>query len=122
MSRPVGSASIGAARVASGDLLFISGQIAVDVDGTAAHPGDAGSQAAMVFAQIAAILAANGCTFADVVKLTTFLVDMRDLDAVRTARATALGGELPTATTVAVSALAKPGLRVEIEAIAAVPR
>lgn len=109
---------ISMARESSGRLLFISGQIALDDDGRVAHPGDAEAQADMAFRQIGAILREHSCDFDDVVKLTTYVVDIRDLDAIRTARARVLCGRVPAATSVAVAALARPGLLVEIEAIA----
>lgn len=109
-------------RVAQGPLVFVSGQIALDADGRVMHPGDAEAQAEVVLARIADLLAAHGCTWSDVIKLTTYLVDIRDLDAVRVARSRALDGHvLPAATTVAVAALARSGLLVEIDAIAAMP-
>jgi 2-iminobutanoate/2-iminopropanoate deaminase len=115
------TAPIAQAIVASGPLVLVSGQIALGDDGRVAHPGDARGQAEMALRQIATILAAHGCTVADIVKLTTYLVDIGDLDAVRRARTQVLGAHAPAATTVAVSALARPGLLVEIDAIAAIP-
>jgi 2-iminobutanoate/2-iminopropanoate deaminase len=115
------TAPIAQAVVASGPLVLVSGQIALGDDGRVAHPGDAGAQAELALRQIATILATHGCTVTDIVKLTTYLVDMADLDAVRKARARVLGAHAPAATTVAVSALARPGLLVEIDAIATVP-
>lgn len=118
MTRP---SPISNTRESSGRLLFISGQIAMLPDGSVAHPGDARAQAAMAFEQIGAALAEHGCTFDSVVKLTTYLVDARDLGAVSDARADVFTGPYPTATTVAVAGLARPGLLVEIDAIAELP-
>lgn len=108
-------------RESSGRLLFISGQIAMGSDGVVAHPGDPRAQAVMAFEQIGAALAEHGCTFDSVVKLTTFVVDARDIAAISDARADFFTGPYPTATTVAVAALARPGLLVEVEAIAELP-
>ncbi len=112
---------ISAARVASGQLLFISGQIALTDDFEVAHPGDAEAQADMAFAQIGAILAEHGCGFDDVVKVTTFLVDAADMSGIKAARSKVFVNRQPAATSVAVAALARPGLLVEIEAVAAIP-
>jgi len=66
----------------------------------------------------AAVLAAAGLTFADVVKTTIFLVDMNDFAAVNTVYGDSFeDGRTPARSTVAVAALPR-GARVEIEAIA----
>jgi 2-iminobutanoate/2-iminopropanoate deaminase len=57
---------------------------------------------------------------ADLTRLTIFVTDIRDMGPVSTALAKALKGSIVTSTLVAVSALAVPGLLVEIEATAVV--
>jgi 2-iminobutanoate/2-iminopropanoate deaminase len=119
--RPVGAYSQ-AVRVEMGDaaMLFISGQIALDAAGTLVGAGDVAAQAAQIFENLGAILAANGATFADVVKLTTFLVDIADRPALAGVRGRYLTAEPPASTLVAVTALAHPDYLIEIEAVAAV--
>ena len=106
--------------VLAGDLLFVSGCVPVDGDGKLV-PGDVVAQARQVFVNIGAILDAVGCRFADVVKVTVFLVDVDDRRAVDTVRREVFGAARPASTLVEVSRLAVPGARVEIEAVALVP-
>jgi enamine deaminase RidA (YjgF/YER057c/UK114 family) len=58
-------------------------------------------------------------SLADVVKMTTYLVDEEDLDGMRKARSQQMGDHRPASTLVIARRLAQPGWRVEIEAIAA---
>jgi 2-iminobutanoate/2-iminopropanoate deaminase len=104
----------------AGDLLFISGCVAVDSAG-ALVPGDVVAQARQVFANIAVVLAAAGGSFADVVKVTVFLVDVEDRPAVNEVRQEVFGASRPASTLVEVSRLAVPGARVEVEAVALIP-
>ncbi len=111
------------ARIAfgSGALLQLSGQVAVDDDGTLVGPGDVAAQTEQVFANLERILAAHGASLRDVVNLRTYLADMgsiRDYGRVRLAR---LAGHEPTSTTVEVARLFLPGALVEVEALAVVP-
>ncbi|MBV9438899.1 MAG: reactive intermediate/imine deaminase [Candidatus Eremiobacteraeota bacterium] len=104
--------------IAANGLLFTSGQIALDpVTGRLAE-GDAASQTRAAMANVAAVLAAAGLTFRDVVKTTIFLTDMNDFAAVNAAYAESFDdGPPPARSTVAVAALPR-GARVEIETIA----
>jgi 2-iminobutanoate/2-iminopropanoate deaminase len=103
---------------ANARLLYISGQIGVLPDGKVAKGIDA--QADAVWANIKAILADAGMTYADLVKLHVLLVDAKDIGATRAARDRALGSTRPPASTLAViSALASPEFLIEIEAVAA---
>ena len=98
--------------------LYLSGQIGVLPDGTVAKGIDA--QADAVWANIKAILADAGMTYADLVKVTVLLVNTTDIAPARMARDRALGTSRPPASTLMViSALASPEFLIEIEAIAA---
>jgi 2-iminobutanoate/2-iminopropanoate deaminase len=104
--------------VAAGAFVFTSGQIALDPVSGMLEEGDASAQTVRVMANLAAVLAAAGLTFADVVKTTIFLVDMNDFVAVNAVYGDSFeGGQTPARSTVAVAALPR-GARVEIEAIA----
>lgn len=103
--------------VRAGDLLFVSGCVPVDGDG-ALVPGDIEAQTRQVFANIGAVLAAAGCSFADVVKVTVFLLDVEDRQRVNRVREEVFGATRPASTLVEVSRLAIPGARIEVEAIA----
>lgn len=61
------------AAIRSGDLLFVSGQVGSRVDGT--PEPDFAAQVALAFDNLAATLAAAGCTFDDLIDVTTFHTD-----------------------------------------------
>ncbi len=107
--------------VRAGGLLFVSGCIAVDGAGALVGAGDVVAQARQVFANLQAVLAASGAGIGDVVKVTVFLTELADRAAVNTVRQEVFGSVRPASTLVEVSALAVPGARVEIEAVALVP-
>ncbi len=107
--------------VESGRLLFVSGQVAWDVDGTIVGVGNPTAQARQAFANLGTILAAHGAGFSDVVKVTVYVTSLdwfEDLAAVREE----LFAEAPPASAIVqVVALVQPELLVEVEAVAAVP-
>lgn len=86
-------------------------------DGTASVT--IGEQADQVFANIVALLAANGLPPSSIVKLTTYIVAGHDGQAVREARLKHLGAHRPASTAVYVAQLVDPAWFVEVEAIAA---
>jgi 2-iminobutanoate/2-iminopropanoate deaminase len=102
-------------------LVFVSGQGATDpVTGQLAGL-DIESQTEQVFRNIEAILRAAGTDLSRVLRCGVFLVDMRDFPAMNAVYARVFGDHRPARTTVAVSALPHPGLRVEIDAVAYTP-
>jgi len=104
--------------VAARGYVFTSGQIGLDPASGQLVDGGTEAQTRQVMANLAAVLAAAGLTFADVVKTTIFLVDMDDFAAVNGVYAESFeDGPKPARSTVAVAALPR-GARVEIEAIA----
>ena len=106
--------------IRSGELLFTSGQIPLDPATGNLVDGDITAQTQRVMANLAALLAAAGASFADVVKTTIFLVDMGDFAKVNAVYGQCFRGEPPARSTVAVARLPKDA-RVEIEMIARVP-
>jgi 2-iminobutanoate/2-iminopropanoate deaminase len=107
--------------VRAGELLFVSGIVAVDAEGRLVGGGDVVAQTRQVFENMRAVLAAAGCGFADVVKVTIFLTDVDDRPKINPVRQEVFGAARPASTLVEVSRLAVPGAKVEVEAIAAVP-
>lgn len=105
------------ARRADGPLLFVSGQIPLDVQGDPIM-GGIREQATAVFERLAAVLAAEGSSLADVVKLTYFLIDMADLPHIRDVIGEFFDDPKPASSLVQVSALVDPGFRLEVEAVA----
>jgi enamine deaminase RidA (YjgF/YER057c/UK114 family) len=101
--------------------VYVSGQVAVDAQGALVGEGDLRAQTEQVFANLQTALAAAQASFADVVKLTTFVVNLTPeaLATVREVRKRYLDAErLPTSTLVGVTVLANPAWLIEIEAIA----
>lgn len=103
--------------IQSGELLFLSGQVPIDPATGELVAGDIAVQTERVLDNLAAVLGAAGCTFADVVKTTIYLVDLGDFQAVNQTYAKRFAAAPPARATVQVSALPK-GARVEIDAIA----
>jgi enamine deaminase RidA (YjgF/YER057c/UK114 family) len=109
-------------EVSGGRTVYISGQIALDVQGNLIGPGDMGLQARQVFENIQTALQSVGLTFASVVKLNYYVTDISQIAAVRTARDAFLGGDgLPASTAVQVARLFRDDLLIEVEAIAVAP-
>lgn len=104
--------------VVTGDLVFVSGQVAVDADGDVV-PGGIEEQTRQAIGNLERSLAAAGCGLDDVVKVTAFLADMGSFEAFNRAYAGRFGAPYPARSTVGVR-LAE-GLLVEIEAVARRP-
>jgi enamine deaminase RidA (YjgF/YER057c/UK114 family) len=102
---------------ANARTLWISGQVGTRPDGSIAP--DCAGQAEQVMQNIGAILAEAGMSFADLVKLNSYLVRADDFAAYAAVRAKHLAGAKPAMTAVVVTALAQPAWLVEVEAIAA---
>jgi 2-iminobutanoate/2-iminopropanoate deaminase len=106
--------------VKAGGLLFCSGIVPVDAEGTVVGE-DAPAQARQVFRNMELVLRAAGCGFEDVVKVTLFLLDVADRAAINPVREEFFGPSRPASTLVEVPALAVPGALLEVEAVAALP-
>lgn len=102
--------------LAVGDLVFVSGQIALDAAG-ALTGVTAAEQTRTALMNLRATLAAAGLDLADVVKTTIFLSDMGDFAAVNEVYAECFTEPYPARSTVEVARLPKDAL-VEIEALA----
>ncbi|MFM7315218.1 MAG: Rid family detoxifying hydrolase [Cyanobium sp.] len=104
-----------------GQLLFCSGQIALDPStGEMVGEGDVEAETRQVLANLRAVLAAGGSSPEQVVRTTVFLADLGDFGRVNALYAEVFGGAVaPARACVEVAALPK-GARVEIDAIAVV--
>lgn len=100
--------------IRSGSMVFVSGTTSLDSKGRV-QGKDAAEQTTVTMRKIEAALKKAGCTLNHLTQLTIFVTDIRDMGAVTKALAKALKGSVVTSTLVAVSALAVPGLVVEIE-------
>lgn len=101
-------------------LLFLSGQVAYDSKGQPAHRGDFTAQAREVLRAVKAQVEAGGGTLANVVKLNTYLTDIRHRADLIPVREEFFGKKMPASTLVAVAALAHPDWLIEVEAIAVI--
>jgi len=113
--------------VASGTrTIYISGQVAQDENGTVVGKGDLAAQSEQIYRNLAAALAGAGASFADVARLTAYVVDwspdkMGLLVEGAMRAATALGFDPRTSITlIGVSALSTPDLLMEAEAVAVI--
>jgi len=105
--------------VEAGGFVYFSGQIPLDPASGEIVTGDVAAQTRQVMANVAAVLAAAGRTFADVVKTTIYLTEMADFAAVNAVygESFAASPAAPARSTVAVKELPR-GSRVEIEVLA----
>jgi 2-iminobutanoate/2-iminopropanoate deaminase len=103
----------------AGRLLHTAGVVPILPDG--AVPPDLAEQADVVWANIAAIVAAAGMAIGDIVSVTTYVVAGEELGPVMAARDRAMAGHVAASTLVTVPALARPEWRVEVAVVAAAP-
>ena len=107
--------------IKSGPLVFVAGTTSLDSKGRV-QGRNAAEQTTITMRKIDAALKSAGARMADVTRMTIYVTDIRDMGEVTKAMAKGLKRSVITSTLVAVSALAVPGLLVEIEATAVVER
>ena len=103
--------------IRAGQLLFVSGQIALDPATGQMIDGDIGAQTRRVLDNVGALLKAAGLSFPDVVRTTIFLADINDFASVNEIYGTYFSPPAPARATVQVARLPKDA-RVEIDVIA----
>ena len=101
-------------------ILFLSGQVAYTPDGGVAFRGDFKAQARGAYEAIKALVESQGGTMANIIKITTYVTDMRYRLDLAPIREEFLGKKGPASTLVEISALAHPDWMIEIEAIAVI--
>ena len=117
-------------RVTGGaDLLFISGATPSPLYHKHPHelhehdhPNDIGEQTRRALSAIESILQQEGLAWTDVVKVTKYVTDMRDMDGMVAVLKQTFGDWTPASTTVCVNQLSTPGARIELDMIAAYRR
>lgn len=114
---PLAAYTHAAAVPAGTELVFLSGQVGVRLDGSL--PATLAEQTDQAFANVAALLAAHGLGAADLVRLATYVVAGQDLDGHRELREKHLGSHQPVSTLLFVSRLSNPAWLIELEAVAA---
>lgn len=100
-----------------GDLLFISGIPPTDAEGKVVGGNDVAEQTRQVFRNMKLVLDAAGATFADILKVTVYLLDVNDRGKINPVRQEYFGAARPASTLVGIKELAIPGMKVEIEAV-----
>lgn len=112
------------AKVNSGTIAYLAGQVSSDASGKLIGEGDFEAQVEQVFRNLKIAAEAAGATMADIVKLNIYLVaevDQANVPKLRAIRDRYVNVEKPPASTlVVVSRLARPGWLIEIEAVAAI--
>lgn len=116
---PVGPYSPG---VIVGNLVFVSGQAGRDPSTGRLAGDDVATQTEQVLRNITTILEAAGSGLQHVVRCGVFLVDMKEFPLMNDVYARIFGTHRPARTTVEVSGLPGEGLRVEIDAVAVIPK
>jgi 2-iminobutanoate/2-iminopropanoate deaminase len=121
ITAPTAPAALGpySQAVVAGEWVFTAGQIGLTSDGTLKETIEA--QTLQALQNLAAVLAAAGGGWRDVVKTTVYLTDLADFEAFNAVYAEVVEEPLPARSTVQVSRLPKDAL-VEIDAIARLKR
>ena len=106
-----------------GKMIFLAGVGSeAEKDGAILHHGDFLAQCRYAYEKIKKLLAQHGATMGDVVKLTSYVTDIRSREDLNKCRGEAFtGAPLPVHTFLAISQLARPGMLVEMDVIAVAP-
>ena len=102
----------------AGDMLFISGTVSRAADGVTIEGRNEYEQAKIIFGKIRHLVEAAGGAMSDIVKITIYVVNIKQNTEVWRARQEFFSGDFPCSTLVEVRSLATPEILVEIEAIA----
>lgn len=98
-------------------LLFTNGQVGTKPDGST--PEATAEQVEVIFERLKAVLKAADMTLNDIVRFDVFMTDRADIDPFAEVRDRVMGDHKPGATLLVVDGLARPELKIEIEAVAA---
>ena len=100
------------------DILFVTGQMALDSQGNVVAANDPKKQAEVVFENIGKVLAEASLDFSNVVKAQVFLTNINDVSAVSEIRNRYFAESKPAGTWLEVSKLVRDGCCVEVEVVA----
>lgn len=117
MRSPFARYSHGVEVPAGKRLVVVSGQLGVAADDSV--PDDAGAQANLCFANIAAVLADAGMTLANVVRINAYVTDREHMRPYMDVRDRLVVDPPPASTLMIVSGFTRPEFKVEVEVIAA---
>lgn len=98
------------------NFLLISGLTAHDERGTLVGEGDVALQADMIFRNMRKVLDAVGADFSNILKVTVYMLDVKERTLINPIREKYFGKFRPASTLIGVNELALAGMRVEIEA------
>ncbi len=98
-------------------LLFTNGQVGTRPDGVT--PESTADQAGVIFGRLTAVLQRANMTLGDIVRFNVYLTDQVDVKTFVQVRDGLMGDHKPGATILVVRGLARPELKIEIEAVAA---
>ncbi len=123
--QPIGAYSQGV-RAKVNELVFVAGQVSLDVNGSLVGEGDMAAQTRQVFANIGAILESVGASFSNVLEFTTYVVGRERLQSFMQARKEIFpsifpNGDYPPNTLLIVDGLVREEFVLEIKAVAALP-
>ena len=118
-AKPMGAYSHGyVVDLGQSEMIFTTGQIALDDQGNVVHPDNVEKQAEFVFESLQNILKESGASLDDVVKATIYVTDMADFPKISPVRNRYFANSKPVSTLVQVSSLVNPDCKVEIEVVA----
>jgi 2-iminobutanoate/2-iminopropanoate deaminase len=120
LSRPLGAFSQATMVAAPARMIFVSGLTSRDETGAVVGPGDIRAQTRQTLENLKAILAEGNATLDDVVKVTVFIRDMGDFQAIHEVRGEYFTKDLPASSMVEVSRLVDERSLIEIEAVAVI--
>ena len=103
----------------AGSIVFVSGQAPISADGRLVGEGDFEAQVRQVLENLRTVLEEAGSGLDAVVKLTVYLTEMSLLRDYTRIKSEFFAGEQPASTALGVTALARPEMMVEVEAVAA---
>jgi 2-iminobutanoate/2-iminopropanoate deaminase len=101
-------------------LILLAGQAAVAADGQLVGEGDFEAQVRQIFANLRTVLEASGAGLESIYKLVVYVTDVANLPVYERIAKELLPGPKPAGTALEVSALAAPGMLVEVDATAVV--
>lgn len=105
------------------NMIILSGQVPIDKNGNLVGKNDFSKQAAQVFENIKNILTELGGTMSNVIKIGIYVVNMKDIQALRSVRDKYIDlKNPPTSTLVEVSKLYRDDVLLEVEATAVIPK
>lgn len=105
-------------KIGDKELIFTTGQVALDKEGKVVAPNDPEQQSEFIFESLEKILGEAGSSLSDVVKATIYVTDMADFSKISKVRNKYFKNSEPVSTLVQVNKLVKDGCVVEIEVIA----